>query len=80
MPVVKFAVKEHLARYEREHGVRLTYLGASEAMGISPNTIHKTANNLQKQVHLGVLARMCAFFGCQPGDLLVLTPDGDGDD
>jgi len=74
--MVQFRLKELMAERERVTGERITYRAISDATQISTNTLHKAATNQQKMVGLGVLARLCKYFGCQVGDLLVYIPEG----
>jgi len=72
---VQFRLKELMAERERVTGKRITYRMLRDATGISTNTLHKAATNQQKRVGFGVLARLCDYFGCHLGDLLVYVPD-----
>ena len=47
----------------------------AEATGIRPATISDIYHSLMKRLDMGVLARLCEFFDCQPGDLLECVSD-----
>ncbi len=43
------------------------------ALNLSPNTIAKMGKG--ENISMGVLQRICEYFNCQPGDLMVYIPD-----
>ena len=49
----------------------------SDETGINRRTLAVLAENKMARYDSDVLARLCAFFECQPGDLLEYT-DGEG--
>jgi putative transcriptional regulator len=71
--IVQFRLKELMAETERRSGQRVTYRGISEATGLSTNTLTLMAQNKLKQVGLSTIARLCDYFECEPGTLMVLT-------
>ncbi len=73
--VTRIALKEILARRERQLGRRITYADISQATGVSTNTISNMANNRQDLVSLRVINKLCDFLECAPADLLIREPD-----
>jgi putative transcriptional regulator len=73
--VTRIALKEILARRERQLGRRITYADISQATGVSTNTISNMANNRQDLVSLRVVNKLCDFLECTPADLLIREPD-----
>jgi len=43
------------------------------ALNLSPNTIAKMGKG--ENISMSVLHRICEYFNCQPGDLVVYIPD-----
>lgn len=73
--VVQFRLKEIMAKHERLTGQKVTYRALRDATGISTNTLQRMGKNQQKMVGLSVIDRLCEFFDCEPGDLIVRIPD-----
>lgn len=73
--MLKFALKEAIARYERETGQSLTYRDLHAKSGVALGSIVSMATNQQRRVDLDVLWRLCQFFGISAGDLIVESPD-----
>jgi putative transcriptional regulator len=46
-----------------------------EKSGVNKNTLYAIYNNTSTRVDLSVLNRICRALQCQPGDLLVFTPE-----
>jgi putative transcriptional regulator len=44
----------------------------SDATGLSRKSISKLYNESSIQITFDVLARLCAYFGCEPQDILFL--------
>jgi putative transcriptional regulator len=72
---VQFRLKELIAERERKTGQRVTYRNIRDETGISTSVLHKVATNKQKMISLTVIDRLCNYFGCQVGDLMVREPD-----
>lgn len=58
------------------HGIRFMSR-LSDQTGINRRTLAVLAENKMARYDSDVLERLCAFFACQPGDLLEYT-DGEG--
>ena len=64
-----------MAEKSRLEGRRVTYDTIREATGIVPSTLSRLAAGQSKRIDLLVLRRLCDYFDCAPGDLLVLQPE-----
>ncbi len=71
--MIQFRLKELMARKERLEQRRITYAVITEATHIAPSTLSRMANNDIDMVSLSVVERLCAFFPCSPGELIVQT-------
>lgn len=60
-----------MARKQRTEGRRITYGVITRQTRISPSTLSRMANNDLGMVGLSVLDRLCGFFPCSPGELIV---------
>jgi len=47
----------------------------AEGAGISRVTVHKLYHHQSSRVDFATLNALCQYLDCQPGDLLVYTPD-----
>ena len=54
---------------------RITYTEILEETGVSKNTLSRLANDKADMVGVSVINSLCAYFGCQPGDLFVYVAD-----
>ena len=76
--MVQFRLKELMARKGRLERRRITYAVINEHTRIAPSTLSRMANNTTKMVSLSVIDRLCDFFACAPGDLMVHTSEDSG--
>ena len=60
-----------MARKGRVEQRRITYALIKEHTRIWPSTLSRLANNSAEQIGLSVIDRLCDFFACTPGDLIV---------
>lgn len=60
------------AQKELREKRKLTYEVISGETGINPNTLTEYANNRVTRFDESVIARLCDYFNCDIGDLLVL--------
>lgn len=74
--MIQFRLKELMARKERLEQRRITYAIITAATGISPSTLSRMANNSLDMVGLSVVDRLCAFFPCSVGELIIHTNSG----
>jgi putative transcriptional regulator len=64
-----------MAEKGRLEGRRVTYSEIFERTGVFPSTLSRLASGRIRRLDLAVLERLCEFFQCQPGDLVVRQPD-----
>ncbi len=64
---------ELLAQKNRRDRRNWTYEEISKVTGISPGTLVRFARQRHKMVDMTVLAKLCDFFECELGDLLVVV-------
>lgn len=61
-----------LAEKEMKEGRRLTYRTIAAETGLSTNTLTKYANQKVSSFDADTVAALCQYFGCSPGELIVL--------
>lgn len=71
-------LKELVADREFKLGRIVTITEISEATGIHRVTLYKMSNERGYNAGMDNGDRLCAFFDCQPGDLLVFIKDSPG--
>ena len=70
--MIRFRLRELMAAKARVEGRRVTYADIHKATGIFPSTLSRLAAGQGRRVDLAVLERLCEYFDCGPGDLIVL--------
>jgi len=69
--MIQCRLRELMAAKARQEHRRVTYDDILSQTRISKNTLTRLANDRADRVGMSVIDRLCAYFGCQPGDLLV---------
>ncbi len=69
--MIQFRLKELIAERQRAKREKVSYRQLSEATKLSTNTITRIANNDAQMIGLKTIDRLCEFFDCTPGDLIV---------
>jgi putative transcriptional regulator len=69
---IVFRLRELMAEKARKEGSRVTYDEVYRRTGIVPSTLSAIASNRTRRVDFAVLERLCDYFSCEPGDLIVL--------
>ena len=72
---IQCRLRELMAEQSRRRGRRVTYAEIVSATGVAESTLVRLANDRASRVSLSVIARLCSFFGCEPGDLFVLATE-----
>lgn len=67
--------EELLAKKRRRERKNWSYREIAEVTGISPSTLTRFARQRHTQFDADVLARLCDFLECTPGELLILVDD-----
>lgn len=73
--MLRFKVKELIAKKEFEEGRRVTISEVAEAAGIHRMTLSKMINHRGYNTGTENLDRMCAFFDCEVEDIVEYIPD-----
>jgi putative transcriptional regulator len=60
---------------ETKTGQRVTAKAISQATGITEKTLSRLINQETSRIDFDVLERLCEFFDCQPGEILVRVQD-----
>lgn len=76
--VLRIRLREAMDAYRKRMGVRLTYRTLAEISGLSISTLQSLAARPTYNTRLSTIERLCVALGCQPGDLLELVEDSDG--
>lgn len=72
--MIQFRLRELMAAQGRQMRRKVTYDLINRETGVSKNTLTRLANDRADLVAITTIDRLCAFFDCQPGDLLVYVP------
>ena len=73
--MIRFRLTELIAdkAFKERRVVPLTEV--AEATGIHRATLSKVANQPGANIGTDIIDKLCRYFGCQPGDLLVYVDD-----
>lgn len=75
---LRIRLREAMETHWKRTGIRFTYRTLAEASGLSISTLQSLAARPSYNTRLSTIGRLCIALGCQPGDLLELTEDSDG--
>lgn len=64
-----------IAEKEFREGRKLTYRTISQETGISTATLVLYMKQGVKNIDTGTLEKLCEYLDCQPGDLLMYSPE-----
>ena len=64
-----------VANKTQETGKRISLRGLARDLEISTYTIYALANNELEEFPRGVIEKLCNYFGCEVGDLLVMREE-----
>ncbi|TAM43578.1 MAG: XRE family transcriptional regulator [Gammaproteobacteria bacterium] len=68
--MLRFKIKELIAKKEFAEGKRITIGDVADATGLHRMTLSKMINQRGYNTGTEHLDRLCAYFGCQVGDLV----------
>lgn len=73
--MIRFRLAELIAdkAFRERRVVSLTEI--AEATGVHRATLSKMANQPGANIGSDIIDKLCKYFGCQAGDLLVYVPD-----
>ena len=72
--MIQCRLRELMAAKTRLTRRKITYSVIKEETGLSKTTLVRLGNDRADLIGTSTLDRLCAFFDCQPGDLLVYVP------
>lgn len=75
---MQFALKELMARKERQTGKPCTYEVIEQATGINSSTLSLIGTNKIKRLPVDALDHLLVFFGCEPNDFIIHIPEASG--
>jgi len=75
--MIQCRLKELIAIKSRQSRQKITYDDIKESTGLSKTTLVKLANDKAALASINTLAKLCWYFDCQPGDLLVYVPNNE---
>ncbi len=74
--MIKFNLKELLARKEFRDGCAVTMTDAAKAVDISRNTLYRMANSKGEfSTKTEYIDKLCRYFNCTPNDLTTIVPE-----
>ena len=73
--MIQCRVREIMAKKSRENGKKVRYVDIESATRLSRTTLVKLANDKANLISKIALNKLCWYFDCQPGDLIVYVPD-----
>ena len=76
--MIQSRLRELVAAKGRRERRRITYDDIRTQTGVNKNTLTRLANDRADLVAISTIDRLCAYFDCQPGDLLIYLPDTEG--
>ncbi len=69
--MIKFELKRLIFEWQQSHNAGLTYRQLAEQTDLSLSTIYLVANNKSKQIGIETIEKLCRFFDCEPGELII---------
>ncbi len=78
--LIRFRLAELFAEYQFKHGRKLTAIELSEGTGINRMTLSRMQNVRGYSTSTDTVEKVCRFFGCDIGDLMVLVDDDEAGD
>lgn len=60
---------------EAKEARRITYREVSEKTGVAASTISAFMNDKVSLFYAETIDRLCVFYSCEPGDIIVRVPD-----
>ena len=73
--MIQCRLRELIGAKARQEHRRITYDDILAQSGVNKNTLTRLANDRADMVGISVIDRLCAYFGCQPGDLFIYVED-----
>ncbi len=75
--MVKFRIKELLAKKQFEEEKTITLTDVAKEAGITRNTLSRIANSRgDYNTTTDNIEKLCIYFDCTPNELMIIVPDG----
>ena len=74
MPI-RNRIRALMGERETKTGRRVTAKAICQATGVTERTLSRLINNETARVDFDTLERLCEYFNCQPGDILIRLPN-----
>jgi putative transcriptional regulator len=74
MPI-RNRIRALMGERETKTGQRITAKAICQVTGITEKTLSRLINNETARVDFETLERLCEYFDCQPGDILIRLPN-----
>jgi len=68
-------LEQVMLEFAARHGKRITLRDVAQATGLAESTISRIMSGKHTRLDYSTLDKLCDYFGCQPGDLLVYAPE-----
>lgn len=72
---IRYQLLTQIERKKIRESRKLTYRIIASESGVSTNTLSKMKNQSLDQIGRVTLDKLCKYFNCQPGDLIIYIPD-----
>ena len=72
---VEFRFKQKFFQKQLDEGRSITQAEVARAVGVTREAVRQWISTETISVRLDTLDKLCAYFQCEPGDLLVRVPD-----
>ena len=73
--MIRFKIKALLEEKSFKEGKRVTINDVVDATGLARQTISRIANQPLYSTTTETINSLCAYFNCQPGELMEYVPD-----
>ena len=75
--MIQCRLRELMALKSRESRRKITYDDVTSNTRLSRSTLVRLANDRAERISINTMAKLCWYFDCQPGDLLVYVPNSE---
>jgi len=72
---IKFKLKSLIEQKSIATNRKITYKDIAAEANVSQTTLTQMANQRMKHIGLITIDKLCEYFNCQPGDLMIYMPD-----
>jgi putative transcriptional regulator len=77
--MIHVKLREVMESHRHRTGERMTYEKLAERTGLSRATLESLASRDTYNTRLSTIEKICQALNCQPGDLLALAPNAEGE-